>query len=85
MGMDFIVVIGRLLPELLISLYGFSSSLNDLSLKADVCLSVCMSCSSKVCLHRYLNSLIHQGCAVWTSQTRGRAARSARARVHAQV
>lgn len=40
-------------------------SLNDLSLKAGVCLSVCIS--SKGSLHRYLSSLIHQSCAVWTS------------------
>lgn len=46
----------------------FCSSLNDLSVKAGVYLSVCIS--SKVCLHRYLNSLIHQSCAVWTSQPR---------------
>lgn len=39
---------------------------NDLSVKAGVCLSVCISCS-RVCLHRYLNS---QASAVWTSQSR---------------
>lgn len=33
-------------------------------------MSVCIC--SKGCLHRYLNSLIHQSCAVWTSQPRGR-------------